>query len=83
VILQRAIEKIGIPTILIAALPPVAKQNGAPRVVAPRVPMGANVGEPNNVDMQMGILKDTLKALVEITTPATIVPLDYEYIAKV
>lgn len=81
--MQRAIEEIGIPTIIIAALPPVVRQNGSPRAVAPIVPMGANVGEPNNSEMQKAILKDTLLKLVEIKTPGQIVPLPYEYIAKV
>jgi D-proline reductase (dithiol) PrdB len=80
---QRAIEKIGIPTIIIAALPPVVKQTGTPRAVAPRVPMGANAGEPHNVEMQTGIVKDALTQLTKITTPGTIVPLPYEYVAKV
>ena len=75
--MQRAIEEAGIPTILIAALPPVVRQNGSPRAVAPRVPMGANAGEPHN------ILKDTLESLVSIETPGKIVPLPYEYIAHV
>lgn len=82
-IVQRAIESAGIPTILIAALPPVVRQNGSPRAVAPRVPMGANAGEPNNVEMQTGIVKDTLKQLVSIESAGKIVPLPYEYIAKV
>ena len=82
-IVQRAIEEAGIPTILIAALPPVVRQNGTPRAVAPRVPMGANVGEPHNIEMQTGIMKDTLEALVSIETPGKIVPLPYEYIAHV
>lgn len=81
--MQRAIESAGIPTILIAALPPVVRQNGSPRAVAPRVPMGANAGEPNNVEMQTGIVKDTLKQLVAIPSAGKIVPLPYEYIAKV
>ena len=83
VIVQRAIEEAGIPTILIAALPPVVRQNGTPRAVAPRVPMGANAGEPHNIEMQTGIMKDTLEALVSIETPGKIVPLPYEYIAHV
>lgn len=81
--MQRAIEEAGIPTIIIAALPPVVRQNGTPRCTAPIVPMGANVGEPHNVEMQKGILKDTLTQLVEIQTPGRIVSLPYEYIAKV
>ena len=55
--MQRAIEEIGIPTVIIAALPPVVKQTGTPRAVAPLVPMGANAGEPHNMDMQYGVAK--------------------------
>lgn len=65
-IVQRAIEEAGIPTILIAALPPVVRQNGTPRAVAPLVPMGANAGEPNNVEQQTQILEATLEQLVKI-----------------
>lgn len=81
--MQRAIEAAGIPTILIAALPPVVRQNGTPRAVAPLIPMGANAGEPNNIEMQTGILKDTLEQLEVIQTAGTIVPLPYEYIAHI
>lgn len=81
--MQRAIEKEGIPTIIIAALPPVVRQTGTPRAVAPRVPMGANAGEPNNVEMQTAIVKDTLEQLIKIPSAGKVVPLPYEYIAKV
>lgn len=81
--MQRAIESIGIPTVLIAALPPVVRQQGTPRATAPRVPMGANVGEPHNIEMQMGVVKDTLEQLEKLDSPGKIVPLPYEYIAKV
>jgi len=83
VIVQRAIEAIGIPTILIAALPPVVRQNGAPRAVAPLVPMGANAGEPHNLQMQTDIMKAALEQLIAISSAGKIVPLPYEYIAKV
>jgi D-proline reductase (dithiol) PrdB len=83
VIVQRAIETAGIPSIIIAALPPIVRHGGAPRAVAPLVPMGANAGEPHNIAMQTAILKDTLRALASIDTPGTIVPLPYEYIAYV
>ncbi len=81
--MQRAIEEAGIPTVIIAALPPVVRQTGTPRAVAPLVPMGANAGEPNNREMQYNIVKDTLVQLHEIQTPGKIVPLPYEYVAKV
>jgi len=80
---QRAIEEAGIPTIMIAALPPVVRQNGSPRAVAPLVPMGANAGEPNNIEMQTGILKDTLRQLVAIPSAGKIVPLPHEYHASI
>ena len=81
--MQRAIEEAGIPTIIIAALPPVVRKTGTPRAVAPLVPMGANAGEPNNVEMQTEIVKATLEQLVAIDTPGKVVPLPFEYIAKV
>ena len=81
--MQRAIEAAGIPTIIIAALPPVVKQTGTPRGVAPLVPMGANAGEPNNPEMQKEIVKATLEQLVKLESPGKVVPLPFEYIAKV
>ena len=81
--MQRAIEAAGIPTIIIAALPPVVRQTGTPRAVAPRVPMGANAGEPHNVEMQTGIIKATLEQLVKLDIPGKVVPLPFEYVAKV
>ena len=82
-LVQRAIEAAGIPTIIIAALPPVVRQTGSPRAVAPLVPMGANAGEPNNREMQYNIVKDTLEQLEKIESAGKIVSLPYEYIAKV
>lgn len=81
--MQRAIEEAGIPTIIIAALPPVVRQTGTPRAVAPLVPMGANAGEPNNKEMQTAIVKATLEELVKIETPGKVVSLPFEYVAKV
>lgn len=82
-IVQREIEKIGIPTILIAALPPIARQTGSPRVAAPLVPMGANAGKPNDKRMQKSIVGDALKELSNIDTPGKIVSLPYEYKASI
>ena len=81
--MQRCIEEAGIPTIIIAALPPVVRQNGSPRATAPLVPMGANAGKPHDIEMQTNIVKDTLEQLVKIESAGKIVPLPYEYVAKV
>lgn len=82
-IVQREIEKAGIPTIIIAALPPVVRQSGTPRAVAPLVPMGANAGAPNDIEMQYNICRDALLKLVEIDSAGKIIALPYEYVAKV
>lgn len=82
-IVQREIESQGITTIIIAALPPVVRQQGSPRAVAPIVPMGANAGEPHNVEMQTNIVRDALLAISEMDMPGLIKPLPYEYHAKV
>ena len=82
-LVQRAIEEAGIATIIIAALPPVVKQQGSPRAVAPNVPMGANAGQPHNVQMQTDIVRDSLDWLAKIDQPGVIVPLPYEYHAKI
>ena len=81
--MQRTIEEAGIPTIIISALPPVTRQNGSPRAVAPIVPMGANAGAPNDIEMQKGILRDTLEQLVAIKNVGETVPLAYEYHAAI
>ena len=81
--MQREIESEGIPTIIIAALPPVVRQQGSPRAVAPNVPMGANAGEPHNVEQQTAIVKDALLAMTKMDQPGMIIPLPYEYHAKI
>jgi D-proline reductase (dithiol) PrdB len=45
--------------------------------------MGANAGAPHDTVMQRAIVHDALKYLVEIPSAGKIVPLPYEYVAKV
>lgn len=80
-IVQRAIESVGISTCIIAALSPIAKQQGAPRIAAAHVPIGSNAGEPNNIEMQTAILKDTLNAMEDGTLGnfGSEILLPYEY----
>ncbi|APF26137.1 D-proline reductase (dithiol) protein PrdB [Clostridium botulinum] len=78
-IVQRAIESVGISTIIVAALPPIAKQQGAPRIAAAHVPIGSNAGEPNNVEMQTAILKDSLNAMTKMKSFGELIMLPYEY----
>ncbi|WP_434291765.1 D-proline reductase (dithiol) protein PrdB [Clostridium botulinum] len=78
-IVQRAIESVGISTIIVAALPPIAKQQGAPRIAAAHVPIGSNAGEPNNIEMQTAILKDSLNAMTKMKEFGELIMLPYEY----
>lgn len=81
--MQRAIEQAGISTCIIAALPPVCRQQGTPRAVAPNVPMGANAGEPHNPEMQTAIVKAALELVEEADSPGIIKPLPIEYHATI
>jgi len=45
--------------------------------------MGANAGAPNDVEMQRNIVIDSLEEMIKIPSAGKIVPLNYEYIAKV
>lgn len=78
------IEAEGISTCIIAALPPVCRQQGTPRAVAPLVPMGANAGEPHNIEMQTAIVKAALCHVADADRPGIIKPLpQFEYHAKI
>jgi len=45
--------------------------------------MGANAGAPNDIVMQKAITKESLEWLIKIDQAGKIVPLPYEYNAKV
>ena len=68
---------------MIAALPPVCKQQGSPRAIAPTVPMGANAGEPHNVEMQTKIVMEALKQLEIADMPGIIRTIPIEYHAVI
>lgn len=51
--------------------------------MAPLVPMGANAGAPNDVEMQKNIVIESLQEMIKISSAGQIVPLNYEYIAQV
>jgi D-proline reductase (dithiol) PrdB len=79
VVVERACEEAGMSTVIIAALPPIARQQGAPRISAPHVPIGSNAGEPNNKEMQTAILKDTLNLVASMEHFGDMTALPYEY----
>lgn len=79
VTLQRAIETAGIPTVIIASLPTVAAQMGAPRVLGVDTPMGAALGAPDDYAQQTRILRQALEFLGQAETAGEIRQLAESY----
>jgi hypothetical protein len=63
VTLQRLVELAGIPTVIIASLPTIAQQSGAPRILYVDTPMGAALGQPGNSTQQTTILTAAIDLL--------------------
>lgn len=78
-VLQRAIEAAGIPTVMVASLPVVAAQLGAPRIAATDTPMGAPLGAPADAAQQSRILLGALRLLETATVAGATSDLDESY----
>ncbi|MCI0527505.1 MAG: hypothetical protein L0Y56_08700 [Nitrospira sp.] len=78
-LIQRAIEKAGIPTVSIINLRLVVDRIKYPRSVLVKFPRGANVGAPNNPEQQRDVLLDALRALTAVETPGTVIELPYKW----
>ena len=78
-IVTRCCEEAGMSCCVIAALPPIARQQGAPRITAPHVPIGSNAGEPNIVPMQTAIIKESLEWVRDCPSFNRTKVLPYEY----
>lgn len=61
--LGRAVEEAGIPTVIVASLPSVCRQAGAPRVLAVDTPMGAALGAPGDGAQHARIVRAALALL--------------------
>lgn len=78
-VLQRAIEAAGIPTVIIASLPIVAAQLGAPRIAATDTPMGAPLGAPGDDSQQTRVLLRSLELLETAAQAGKVADLDESY----
>lgn len=74
-LIQREVEKAGVPTIGISIVREYTEKVRPPRSVYLRWPFGHPLGEPFNVPQQTTVLKMTLNALCSIRTPGMIVDL--------
>lgn len=78
-LIQREIERRGVPTVAVSIVRKYTVEVRAPRAVFLRWPMGHPLGEPFRIDQQMVVLKRALKALETIEEPGTIIDLPYRW----
>lgn len=78
-LIQREIEKQGIPTVGISIVRRFTEEVKAPRAVFLKWPMGHPLGEPGRPDQQTVVLKRTLLALEAIREPGTIIDLPFRW----
>ncbi len=78
-LIQREIEKEGIPTIGISIVRDYSEKVKPPRTVFLRWPFGHPLGEPFNIAQQRVVLAEALHALTTINEPGTIRDLPYRW----
>ena len=77
--LARVIEAAGISTVLVTMVPYLAQAAGTPRIVGIEYPFGHPLGHAGDRDEQMRVIRDSLRALVEMKAPNEVVDLPYEW----
>lgn len=56
-------EEAGLSTILVTQMPYWAEKIGVPRTLAVEFPFGHTLGQPDNVEMQMRVIRQALQVL--------------------
>jgi hypothetical protein len=78
VTVQRSIELVGIPTVVVTVEPEETAQARPPRALCPRgFVAGHSLGRPNDPALQKWILMDALGLLVGEPRPGEVVDRDY------
>ena len=76
--MQRAIEMVGIPTVVVTVEPEETRQARPPRALCPRgFVAGHSLGRPEDPSLQKRILTDALGLLVGDPRPGEVVERDY------
>ncbi|RMG00802.1 MAG: hypothetical protein D6726_10740 [Nitrospirae bacterium] len=78
-LIQREIERAGIPTVGISIVRRFSEKVKPPRTVFLRWPFGHPLGEPFNIDQQRTVLLEAFRALYTIEEPGTIIDLPYRW----
>jgi hypothetical protein len=75
---QRTIEMIGIPTVVITVEPEETAQARPPRALCPAgFPAGHSLGRPNDPDLQKRIIQDALALVAGEARPGQVVTRSY------
>nr|MBA5588241.1 hypothetical protein [Anaerobacillus isosaccharinicus]QOY38314.1 hypothetical protein AWH56_012725 [Anaerobacillus isosaccharinicus] len=77
--IQKAVEKAGISTILITHLPELTEKVDPPRALHLKFPLGRSFGAANRNDLQRKIVVDMLNAIVEMDETEKIRKLPYRW----
>lgn len=76
--MQRSIEMVGIPTVLVTVEPEETAQARPPRALYPRgFIAGHSLGRPNDAALQKWILSDAFALLTGPARPGEVVEKDY------
>ena len=78
-LVQREIERRGIPTIGISIVRSYSEKVKPPRTIALRWPFGHPLGEPFHVAQQRAVLKKSFDALGEIEVPGEIIDVPFRW----
>jgi hypothetical protein len=78
-LIQREIEKTGIPTIGISIVRQYSEKVKPPRTIFLRWPFGHPLGEPFNILQQRAVLAEAFKALYAIREPGEITDLPFRW----
>jgi hypothetical protein len=78
-LIQRAIERVGIPTIGISIVREFTEKVKPPRSIFLKWPFGHPLGEPFNPAQQLTVLMEAFKALYSMRTPGEILDLPFKW----
>lgn len=78
-LVQREIERIGVPTIGVSIVRDYSVKVKPPRTVFLRWPFGHPLGEPYNIAQQRAVLAEAFRALCTIDKPGEIIDLPYRW----
>ena len=78
-LIQREIERAGIPTIGISIVREFSEKVKPPRTVFLRWPFGHPLGEPNNRPQQRAVLFEAFRNLYQLEQAGTIVDLPFRW----